>query len=70
MIVNAIDPQELSLDERTRLLDSAFVEFSMGAEGKTVSVELRYRPRGQRAGPLRRAPQDVCLLPPGPQVER
>jgi hypothetical protein len=33
----------LTIDERTRLLDSAFVDFSMGAEGKTVSVELRYR---------------------------
>jgi hypothetical protein len=33
----------LTIDERTRLLDTAFVSFSMGAEGKTVEVELRYR---------------------------
>lgn len=33
----------LTIDERTRLLDSAFVDFSLGAEGKTVDVELRYR---------------------------
>jgi hypothetical protein len=33
----------LTIDERTRLLDTAFVTFSMSAEGKTVKVELRYR---------------------------
>jgi hypothetical protein len=33
----------LTIDERTRLLDAAFVDFSMGAEGKSVDVELRYR---------------------------
>jgi hypothetical protein len=33
----------MTLDERTKLLDSAFVGFSMGAEGKTVEIELRYR---------------------------
>jgi hypothetical protein len=33
----------LTIDERTRLLDTAFVTFSMGAQGKTVSIELRYR---------------------------
>jgi hypothetical protein len=33
----------LTIDERTRLLDTAFVSFSMGAQGKSVKVELRYR---------------------------
>jgi hypothetical protein len=33
----------LTIDERTRLLDTAFVGFSMSAEGKTVEIELRYR---------------------------
>jgi hypothetical protein len=33
----------LTIDERTGLLDTALVTFSMGAEGKTVKVELRYR---------------------------
>lgn len=37
--INAV----LTLDERTRLLDTAFVTFSMGAQGKSVQVELRYR---------------------------
>ena len=33
----------LTIDERTRLLDSAFVTFALSAEGKTVELELRYR---------------------------
>ena len=33
----------LTIDERTRLLDSAFITFSMEAEGRSVELELRYR---------------------------
>jgi hypothetical protein len=33
----------LTIDERTRLLDTAFVSLTVGAEGKTAKVELRYR---------------------------
>jgi hypothetical protein len=33
----------LTIDERTRLLSSAFVELSLGAEGKRAEIELRYR---------------------------
>lgn len=33
----------LTIDERTRLLDSAFITFAMSAEGKTAEIELRYR---------------------------
>lgn len=33
----------LTIDEGTRLLDAAFVAFSMTAQGKTVDLELRYR---------------------------
>jgi len=33
----------LTIDERTQLLDSAFVKFSVAAEGKEVELELRYR---------------------------
>lgn len=33
----------LTIDERTQLLDTAYVTFSLGAQGKDVRVELRYR---------------------------
>jgi hypothetical protein len=33
----------LTIDEGTRLLDTAFVAFSMTAKGETVKIELRYR---------------------------
>ena len=33
----------LTIDERTRLLDSAFITFAMSAEGKSAEIELRYR---------------------------
>lgn len=33
----------LTVDERTRLLDSAFITFAMSAEGKSAEIELRYR---------------------------
>ena len=33
----------LTIDERTGLLDTAFVTFGLSAEGKTVELELRYR---------------------------
>jgi hypothetical protein len=33
----------LTIDERTKLLDTAFVSFSMSAEGKSAKIELRYR---------------------------
>ena len=33
----------LTIDERTQLLDSAFVTFAMSAEGKSIELELRYR---------------------------
>lgn len=33
----------LTIDERTRLLDSAYVTFAMSAEGKQAKIELRYR---------------------------
>jgi hypothetical protein len=33
----------LTIDERTRLLDSALITFAMSAEGKSAEIELRYR---------------------------
>jgi hypothetical protein len=33
----------LTIDERTHLLDSAFVTFSIAAKGQQVDLELRYR---------------------------
>ena len=33
----------LTIDEGTRLLDTAFVTFSMSAQGKSIEIELRYR---------------------------
>lgn len=33
----------LTIDERTRLLDSAFISFAVDAEGERVEFELRYR---------------------------
>lgn len=33
----------LTVDERTQLLDSAFVRFSVAAKGQAVDLELRYR---------------------------
>jgi hypothetical protein len=33
----------LTVDERTRLLDTAFVTFAMSAEGKRIQIDLRYR---------------------------
>lgn len=33
----------LTIDERTRLLDTAYITFSMSAEGKSAEIELRYR---------------------------
>jgi hypothetical protein len=33
----------LTIDERTHLLDTAFITFAMSAEGKTAEIELRYR---------------------------
>ncbi len=33
----------LTIDERTHLLDTAFVKFSVAAQGKEVELELRYR---------------------------
>jgi hypothetical protein len=33
----------LTIDEATHLLDTAFISFSMSAQGKTVKIELRYR---------------------------
>ena len=33
----------LTIDERTALLDTAFVGFAMSAEGKSAEIELRYR---------------------------
>jgi hypothetical protein len=33
----------LTIDERTQLLDSAFVTFAMSAEGESIELELRYR---------------------------
>jgi hypothetical protein len=33
----------LTIDERTGLLDTAFIGFAMSAEGKSVEIELRYR---------------------------
>lgn len=33
----------LTIDERTRLLETAFVTFSMSAEGKRAEIEIRYR---------------------------
>lgn len=33
----------LTIDERTRLLDTAFVTFSMSVEGKSAEIEIRYR---------------------------
>jgi hypothetical protein len=33
----------LTIDERTHLLDTAYITFSMSAEGKSAEIELRYR---------------------------
>jgi len=33
----------LTIDERTQLLDSAFVTFAISAEGKSIEIDLRYR---------------------------
>lgn len=33
----------LTIDERTQLLDTAFVTFAISAEGKRIEVDLRYR---------------------------
>lgn len=33
----------LTIDERTQLLDTAFISFAISAEGKKIEVELRYR---------------------------
>jgi hypothetical protein len=33
----------LTIDERTQLLDTAFVTFAISAEGKSIEVDLRYR---------------------------
>lgn len=33
----------LTLDERTHLLDSAYITFAMSAEGKNAEIELRFR---------------------------
>jgi hypothetical protein len=33
----------LTIDERTHLLDTAFISFSMSAEGKSAEIEIRYR---------------------------
>jgi hypothetical protein len=33
----------LTIDESTRLLDTAFVTFSMSVQGKPIEIELRYR---------------------------
>ena len=33
----------LTIDERTQLLDTAFVAFSIAAEGEHIDFELRYR---------------------------
>ena len=33
----------LTIDERTHLLDTVFVAFSVAAEGQEVDLELRYR---------------------------
>lgn len=46
----------LTIDEGTRLLDGAFVTFSMTVQGKTVEIELRYR--------LARANEPVTLPDP------
>lgn len=37
--INAV----LTIDERTNLLDTAYITFSMSAEGKSAEIELRYR---------------------------
>jgi hypothetical protein len=37
--INAV----LTIDERTHLLDTAYITFSMSAEGKSAEIELRYR---------------------------
>jgi hypothetical protein len=36
----------LTIDERTGLLDTALIGFTMSAEGKSVEIELRYRLAG------------------------
>ena len=36
----------LTIDERTRLLDTAFVSFAISVEGKSVELDLRYRLAG------------------------
>ena len=33
----------LTIDERTHLLDTAFITFVMAAEGKKIAIDLRYR---------------------------
>ncbi|MGH3071686.1 MAG: hypothetical protein ACRDNB_05360 [Gaiellaceae bacterium] len=33
----------LTIDEKTRLLDTAYITFAMSAEGKHAEIELRYR---------------------------
>ncbi len=33
----------LTIDERTRLLDTAFISFAISAEGKSIEIDLRYR---------------------------
>lgn len=33
----------LTIDERTELLDTAFISFAMSAQGKNAEIELRYR---------------------------
>lgn len=33
----------LTIDERTQLLDSAFITFSVAAQGEQIALELRYR---------------------------
>ena len=33
----------LTIDERTQLLDTAFVTFAISAEGKSIEIDLRYR---------------------------
>ena len=33
----------LTIDERTHLLDTAYITFAMSAEGKSAEIELRYR---------------------------
>jgi hypothetical protein len=33
----------LTIDERTQLLDTAFITFAISADGKSIEIELRYR---------------------------